>query len=95
MTEQPGEKFEAPTDTKLRAGSWVNIEDPFGIVAVFATHLEIALNHSHPEKAFEAAQHATRAYIQSYDFVEVSEPGSPAPKYRKVRRKQIGGDPMK
>jgi len=81
--ERPGEKFEPLDET-----------DPFGIVQVFATHLEIGLNHMRPEQAFEAAQHATRAYINSYDFVEVSYKGSPKPEYRMVLKKSRGGDPM-
>lgn len=43
--------------------------DPFGIVGIFKTHLEISLTHMTPEQAFEAAQHATRSYVRSYDFI--------------------------
>lgn len=84
--ERPGEKFE-PAE--------LDETDPFGIVQVFATHLELSSSHMRPEQAFEAATHATRAYINSYDFVEVSYKGSPAPQYRMVLKKSMGGDAMK
>lgn len=68
--------------------------DGFGIAAVFATHLELALENMHPEQAFEAAQHATRAYLKSHDFVSVTSKGSPVPGYRMVPKRSPGGGDM-
>ena len=56
--------------------------DRFGITAVFAAHLDLSLSHMHPAQAFEAAQHAARAYLASHDFVEVGTKEDGTPEYR-------------
>ncbi len=64
--------------------------DEFGITEVFAGHLEMNLTHMRPEQAFEAAQHAVRAYLRSYEFVPLNQyKGSTGPvQYRMVVRKE-------
>lgn len=79
--EQPGTKFDPPDHEE---------RDPYGVLAVFATHYGIALNHSNPLQAFEGAQHATRAYLNSYDFVDLSGRDAQVPSYKMVR-KRVGG----
>jgi uncharacterized membrane-anchored protein len=50
--------------------------DRYGIVELFATHLELSLEAMNPQQAFESAQHSTRAYINSYDFIPIGVKGS-------------------
>lgn len=57
-------------------------DDPYGITRVFASHLAMSLDHMHPVRAFEAAQHATREYLASYDFKDFSSKESDAVQYR-------------
>lgn len=69
-------------------------DDPHGIAVVFSTHLELALENMHPEQAFEAAQHATRAYVKSYDFVPTTTKGSSVPSFRMFPKRDAGGGGM-
>jgi hypothetical protein len=67
--------------------------DPFGIVSVFAAHLELSLETMSPPEAFEAAQHATRHHLKSYSFIPVDAKGVQT-EYRMVRKQQAkGGGP--
>jgi len=78
---------------KLRASVFL---DEFGIVGVFAAHLELSLETMSPPEAFEAAQHATRHHLKSYSFIPVSAKGVQT-EYRMVRRGQQakGGEAMR
>jgi hypothetical protein len=60
-------------------------QDEYGIVETFSRHLELSLLTMHPAQAFEAAQHATRAYVASHKFVDVGGKGSAGPQYRMLR----------
>lgn len=69
--------------------------DRFGITEVFAVHLDLSLANMHPEQAFEAAAAATRAYLKSYRFIDVSTKGEGGAQYRMVRKREAGGDTVK
>lgn len=71
------------------------LTDPFGIVSVFAAHLDLSLAIMSPPEAFEAAQHATRAYLKSYSFIDVNSKGSEGPQYRMIRKRGAEGDAVK
>jgi hypothetical protein len=49
--------------------------DRFGIVQIFAAHLDLSLETMNPPEAFEAAQHATRHHLKSYSFIPISAKG--------------------
>lgn len=67
--------------------STIDFNDDHGIIEVFAAHLELSLKTMRPDQAFEAAQHATRHYLVSYEFVEAGYKGSAEAQYRMVPKR--------
>ncbi len=67
------------------------ISDPFSIIRVFATHLELSLEHSHPVHAAKTASAAVDHYLASHDFLEVGRKESGQPEYRMVSKRPEKG----
>jgi hypothetical protein len=62
--------------------------DKYNIINVFAGHLLFSLEHMHPEEAFEAAQNATRSYLKSHTFIDLSTKLSEGPPQYKMVAKR-------
>ena len=61
--------------------------DPFGLVRVFAEHLQLSSKDMHPVHAAKAASAAVENYLASHDFVEVGTKESGTPEYRMMPKR--------
>lgn len=94
IARKESEAYWARLDEKLSMGKQAiqqekepASQDPYGIVSVFAAHLCLSLESMSPPEAFEAAQHATRHHLRSYEFLTLSHKGSQDVEYRMVRKR--------
>lgn len=96
MSEEDRE--EAASSLAKRLDELVNgSTDPLGAVEVFATHLDLSLQHSHPEQAARSAFAAVEGYLKSYKFINTGHKGSEGPSWRMVQKRDgdRGGGTMR